>query len=103
MVREDTKAAMARSDCNAQRLFLQADLAEGTTVDASVGQANYVKNVLRLNEGDAILVFNGRDGEWQASIADASKRGARLRIGARWQLAPGVWSCSTWARPRRRS
>ena len=74
---------MARYDFNAQRLFLQADLAEGTTVAASVSQANYVKNVLRLKEGDTIIVFNGRNGEWQASIADAGKRGATLRIGAK--------------------
>ena len=74
---------MARYDFNAQRLFLQADLAEGTTVAASVGQANYVKNVLRLKEGDTIIVFNGRDGEWQARIADAGKRGTTLRIGAK--------------------
>ena len=74
---------MARYDFNAQRLFLQADLAEGTTVDVSIGQANYVKNVLRLKEGDKIIVFNGREGEWQASLADAGKRGATFRIGAK--------------------
>jgi len=73
---------MARYDFNAQRLFMTADLAEGTAVDLSAGQANYLKNVLRLKGGDTILVFNGRDGEWQASIAEAGKRGATLRIGA---------------------
>jgi 16S rRNA (uracil1498-N3)-methyltransferase len=77
------KAAMARHDFNAQRLLLQADLAEGAMVALSAGQANYVKNVLRLKEGDAILVFNGRDGEWRAGIADAGKRGASVRIGAK--------------------
>ncbi|MBO0742972.1 MAG: RsmE family RNA methyltransferase, partial [Hyphomicrobiaceae bacterium] len=74
---------MARYDFNAQRLFLKADLAEGTMIDLSLGQANYVKNVLRLKEGDTILVFNGQDGERRASIADAGKRGATLRIGAK--------------------
>src|SRR5215470_15367565 len=74
---------MARYDFKAQRVFLKADLAEGTMADVSAGQANYVKNVLRLNEGDAIIVFNGRDGEWRASIADAGKRGLTLRIGAK--------------------
>jgi 16S rRNA (uracil1498-N3)-methyltransferase len=74
---------MARDDFNAQRLFLKAELTEGATVDCSVGQANYLKNVHRLREGDTILVFNGRDGEWQASIADAGRRGATVRIGAK--------------------
>jgi 16S rRNA (uracil1498-N3)-methyltransferase len=72
---------MGRYDCNAQRLFLESDLIQGTTVELSPGQANYLKNVLRLREGDRILVFNGRHGEWQASLAEAGKRGATLRIG----------------------
>ena len=33
---------------------------------AAADQANYLRNVLRLRPGDAILVFNGRDGEWRA-------------------------------------
>jgi 16S rRNA (uracil1498-N3)-methyltransferase len=32
-------------------------------------QSNYLGNVLRLSAGATILAFNGRDGEWQASIA----------------------------------
>ena len=74
---------MARYDFNAQRVFMTADLAEGAAVDCSAGQANYLRNVLRLKGGDTILVFNGRDGEWRANIADAGKRGATLEIGAR--------------------
>jgi 16S rRNA (uracil1498-N3)-methyltransferase len=45
-------------------------------------QSNYLGNVLRLGTGDNILVFNGRDGEWQASIA-GRKRPDSLLIGAR--------------------
>ena len=74
---------MARYDFRAQRLFLEADLAEARRVALSVGQAHYVQNVLRLRQGDTILVFNGRHGEWRAGIADAGKRGATLEIGAR--------------------
>jgi len=44
---------------------------------------------LRLKAGHRILVFNGRDGEWSATI-DVSKRAAFLRVGAktRAQTAP---------------
>ena len=42
-------------------------------------QSNYLGNVLRLAAGDDILVFNGRDGEWQASIA-GRKRPDSLEI-----------------------
>ena len=73
---------MARYDFNAQRLFVEADLAEATTVACSSGQANYLKNVLRMNPGDDILVFNGRDGEWRAEMVDVGKRGASLSVRA---------------------
>jgi 16S rRNA (uracil1498-N3)-methyltransferase len=73
---------MARYDFNAQRLFMEADLAEAATVSCSSAQANYLKNVLRLKAGDDILVFNGRDGEWRSELAEAGKRGASLLIHA---------------------
>src|SRR5436190_1289240 len=73
---------MARYDFNAQRLFVEADLAEAATVSCSSAQANYLKNVLRLKAGDDILVFNGRDGEWRSELAEAGKRGASLLIHA---------------------
>jgi 16S rRNA (uracil1498-N3)-methyltransferase len=43
-------------------------------------QANYLIAVLRLGEGDGLLVFNGRDGEWRADITDASRKAARLTV-----------------------
>jgi 16S rRNA (uracil1498-N3)-methyltransferase len=74
---------MARYDFTAQRLFVEADLAEGANVPCGAEQANYLRNVLRLGAGDAILVFNGRDGEWQAELAEAGKRGATLTVRRR--------------------
>jgi len=73
---------MARYDFNAQRLFVEADLAAGASVACSAEQANYLRNVLRLKGGDPILVFNGRDGEWRAELAEAGKRAAVLRVSA---------------------
>jgi 16S rRNA (uracil1498-N3)-methyltransferase len=73
---------MSRYDFNAQRLFVEADLAEGATVACTPAQANYLRNVLRLQPGDAILVFNGRDGEWRAELADAGRRATALTVRA---------------------
>src|ERR1700709_1460599 len=61
------------------RLFIDAALAAGETVALERSQSNYLGNVLRLSTGDKILVFNGRDGEWQASIA-GRKRPDSLNI-----------------------
>lgn len=71
---------MAIHDFNAQRLFLDADLAAGAAVVATREQSNYLVNVLRLGEGAEILVFNGRDGEWVARIASTGKRATTLHI-----------------------
>src|SRR5262245_24322270 len=71
---------MSRYDFAAQRLFVEADLAAGAEIACSPAQANYLRNVLRLAPGDTILVFNGRDGEWRAEVADAGQRRTALTI-----------------------
>jgi 16S rRNA (uracil1498-N3)-methyltransferase len=59
---------MPQLDFRAPRLFVDAALAAGASVVLERSQSNYLGNVLRLDAGGTILVFNGRDGEWQASI-----------------------------------
>ncbi|MEM8551256.1 MAG: 16S rRNA (uracil(1498)-N(3))-methyltransferase [Pseudomonadota bacterium] len=68
---------MALSSNSAPRLFVTADLPG--PVSFSPGQVNYLRNVLRLSPGAAVTLFNGRDGEWAASITALSKKaGAAL-------------------------
>ena len=59
---------MPELDFRAPRLFVDAPLGAGQSVALERNQSNYLGNVLRLSAGDTILVFNGRDGEWQARI-----------------------------------
>ena len=70
---------MPQHDFRQPRLFVDAALATGETVALEHGQSTYLGNVLRLAAGDTVLVFNGRDGEWQASIA-GRKRPDRLTL-----------------------
>jgi 16S rRNA (uracil1498-N3)-methyltransferase len=70
---------MPQLDFRKPRLFVDAALAPGATVALAREQSNYLGNVLRISAGETILVFNGRDGEWQASIA-GRKRPDRLEI-----------------------
>jgi 16S rRNA (uracil1498-N3)-methyltransferase len=72
---------MPQMDFNAPRLFVEASLAPGGTVALERNQSNYLGNVLRLAAGDAILVFNGREGEWRAEIG-GRKRPDSLTIVA---------------------
>ncbi len=74
---------MAIHDFTSQRLYVEGALAEGGEIACSADQANYLRNVLRLEAGSRLLVFNGRDGEWQASLQLKGKRDALLVIGAR--------------------
>lgn len=73
---------MPQYDFRQPRLFVDAALAAGETVALDRGQGNYLGNVLRLAAGDKILVFNGRDGEWQASLV-GRKRPDSLTVLAR--------------------
>ena len=59
---------MPQLDFREPRLFVDAVLAGGATIALDRGQSNYLGNVLRLSAGETIMVFNGRDGEWRASI-----------------------------------
>ena len=72
---------MPEIDFRAPRLFVDAPLGAGQTVVLERNQSNYLGNVLRLSAGDTVLVFNGRDGEWQAQIA-GRKRADSLTISA---------------------
>lgn len=65
---------MAIHDFTSERLFVEAPLGEGASVACPPEQVNYLINVLRMKAGDALLVFNGRDGEWRARIDQVSKR-----------------------------
>ena len=71
---------MARYDFRLQRLHLRAPLREGGDVELDREQANYLLNVLRLTDGDRLLVFNGIDGEWLAHVVPAGRRACRLAI-----------------------
>jgi len=59
---------MPRYDFRTPRLFVEQPIEAGRSLELSRAQANYLRNVLRRSEGEPMLVFNGRDGAWRASI-----------------------------------
>ena len=74
---------MSQYEFHAQRLFVESDLSEGAEVEPPGQALNYLLNVLRLREGDAVILFNGRDGEFRASLRAVARRSARLLAGER--------------------
>lgn len=76
------------------RLYVDHPLKAGQSVPVSRDQANYLFNVMRLRAGAEIALFNGRDGEWRAEVAQAAKRGGVLVCEA--QTAPQILPPDLW-------
>lgn len=62
------------------RLFIKHDLAPGADLTLDEGQSRYLAAVMRLSAGDQLAVFNGRDGEWRATVTALGKRSVTLRV-----------------------
>ena len=76
------------------RLFVTSPLRAGAAVAASAAQAHYLGRVMRRAAGEAVLLFNGRDGEWQARIGGQGIGGMVMEAErqTRAQTAePDVW------------
>ncbi len=52
------------------RIFVDAPFAAGAKLPLGRAQAHYLANVMRFKPGDTLIIFNGRDGEWRAAIAE---------------------------------
>lgn len=78
------------------RLFVEADLVAGVEAPLSEAQAHYLRHVMRRPDGAALWLFNGRDGEWQASLQARGKKAAVALVGERTREQvpePDVWLC----------
>ncbi|HQR87941.1 MAG: 16S rRNA (uracil(1498)-N(3))-methyltransferase [Caulobacter sp. 32-67-35] len=64
------------------RLFVPQDLAPGYGVVLSLDQSRYLTSVMRQAIGAQVLLFNGRDGEWTATLTETGKRGSLLKVDA---------------------
>lgn len=64
------------------RLYLSdaPDFTTGLGLVLPPEQGRYLAAVMRKGAGDEIAVFNGRDGEWLARIAEAGKKAVRIEL-----------------------
>ncbi|MFZ5718447.1 MAG: 16S rRNA (uracil(1498)-N(3))-methyltransferase [Pseudomonadota bacterium] len=75
------------------RLFVPHDLGPGLDVTLDEGQSRYLAAVMRRREGDEVALFNGRDGEWRATISAVTKRAVSLDVAAqnrRQEIGPDL-------------
>ena len=76
------------------RLYVDQPLGKGQTVSLTKEQAHYLFGVMRLAVGAFLSLFNGRDGEWDAEVAEASKKGGSLLCAEQTrplQMPPDLW------------
>lgn len=59
---------------SAPRLFVPGPLAEGGAVALDGNQAHYLGRVMRVGEGDAVVLCDDLTGEWTARVASVGKR-----------------------------
>jgi 16S rRNA (uracil1498-N3)-methyltransferase len=62
------------------RLHVETPLLESAEFALPKEQGHYLINVLRLVPGDAVALFNTRDGEWLCYLTEVSKKAVRLRV-----------------------
>lgn len=56
------------------RLYVEDDLRASHHIALTEDQYHYLLTVLRQKEGDTICLFNGREGEWRATLQPLSKK-----------------------------
>ena len=62
------------------RFYCPGKLAAGQVIELPVNVAHHASRVLRLKQGDSIILFNGNGGEFQAAIGNIGKNGAAAAI-----------------------
>ena len=76
------------------RLYVGADLGPGVVATADGDQSHYLCHVLRLDAGEAVILFNGRDGEWLARLMPET--GAKIMLEAVKRLRPQADPPDMW-------
>ena len=82
---------------SAPRLFVAAPLAKGAAVTLEGNQAHYLAKVMRVDEGDVVILCDDASGEWAAQVVSVGKREVELaadeKLRGREQV-PDFWLCA---------
>lgn len=62
------------------RLYVSEPMEIESEITLERPQSHYLVNVMRMGDGDDLLVFNGIDGEWKASLIKSNKKAAVLKL-----------------------
>lgn len=62
------------------RLYVPQTYSEGEAVTLAAKQAHYAAHVMRVKPDDVVSLFNGKQGEWLASVAGINKKEVTLKL-----------------------
>ncbi|MBB4641818.1 16S rRNA (uracil(1498)-N(3))-methyltransferase [Rhizorhapis suberifaciens] len=82
---------------SAPRLYVDAPLADGVSVALDGNPAHYLISVMRVKEGDIVLLFDNRSGEWAAEARNIRKRDLSLNVLQQTrplETVPDFWLCA---------
>ena len=83
---------------SAPRLFVDEPLTEGADVRVEGNQAHYLGKVMRIAQGDTVILCDNKTGEWAAEVVEAGKRHVLLKpqqhLRPREEV-PDFWLCAT--------
>jgi 16S rRNA (uracil1498-N3)-methyltransferase len=81
---------------SAPRLFVAERLATGACVRIEGNPAHYLARVMRVGEGDIVILCDDVTGEWAARVTDAGKRDVVLEVADMLrprEAVPDLWLC----------
>jgi 16S rRNA (uracil1498-N3)-methyltransferase len=81
---------------SAPRLFVEDELGSGRTVAVDGNQANYLARVMRVGEGDAVILCDDLTGEWSTRVTQVDKRRVELEVEQHLrprEPVPDFWLC----------
>lgn len=81
---------------SAPRLFITDELGAGRIFALEGNQAHYLNKVMRVREGDTIILCDDITGAWAARIAEVGKRSVQATVTEQLQkreTVPDVWLC----------
>jgi 16S rRNA (uracil1498-N3)-methyltransferase len=73
------------------RAYCQPPVTDPTEIELSEGESHHLVSVNRAKAGDTVVAFDGRGSEWICELADAGKRGARLKVRFAQKARPLPW------------
>jgi len=82
---------------SAPRLFVEAPLGQHVRVPVEGNAAHYLIAVMRVRDGDMVLLFDGMSGEWAATAEQVRKRDLVLRCTQQTkplETVPDFWLCA---------